>query len=220
MKRCRRALAALVTGPLFLALGTVAHASTYDFSFLGTSGAISYDITAQFSTGAANGPGFDITSITGSISGPNLASTTITGLEPGYATPPNTLTAPSGYTYDNIFIPTAPYFTETGALFVSNTGAVYNFYDGGSYPGTTPGLLYMSTDDEGLCASPNCDPGVTGAFVVRQVIDAPPTPLPSAWSAMLIGLATFGFVAYRRQKKYCRKLFDLTLPCPRSLTLS
>jgi hypothetical protein len=188
MMEMRKTLIAAALG--IITFAAPAFATPYDFTFVSAVGQPSYDLAGVFTTGAADGPGFDITSISGTISGPNALSTTIAALVPGNATPPNTLTGPDGYTYDNIFLTSAPYFTSTGgALFTSNTGDVYNFYSIG-------GLTYLSTTDSGgAFIVPNAQPGVSGTFTATA------TPLPASWTMMLIGLVGLGFVGYRQGRK-------------------
>ena len=128
-------------------------AATYTFDFTSAAG---YSIVGSFTTGSADGPGYDITSISGTIISPNpAASGSIQGLVPGNATPPSYLVSGDGnFYYDNIFVPTAPYFTTTGGmLFTSTTGFEYNLYGGGGCCGSLAGLTYLSTTDDGGTSS-------------------------------------------------------------------
>jgi hypothetical protein len=199
----RKLVASVALATVFVAgsfLGSVpAKATTYNFSFAESpSGQIvsspDYSVTGQIFTGSADGPGFDVTGITGSITGPNLLSISIASLYTANgqnATPPlfNTQTG-VGYTYDNILLTSAPFFTATGGLlFTSNTGDSYEFY-------ASNGLTYLSTTDFGGCPSTQaCNPGVSGTFALTA------TPLPAALPLFASGLGALGLLGWRRKRK-------------------
>ena len=174
-------------------------AATYTFDFTSAAG---YSIVGSFTTGSADGPGYDITSISGTIISPNpAASGSIQGLVPGNATPPSYLVSGDGnFYYDNIFVPTAPYFTTTGGmLFTSTTGFEYNLYGGGGCCGSLAGLTYLSTTDDGGTSSSAFYPGVPGTISVADPAPAP-VPVPGALSLFVTGLAGLGLLRWRRKQ--------------------
>jgi len=197
--------AAVVVG--FMLLGSLpSKAATYNFDFTSASG---YSVVGSLTTGNADGTGFDITSISGSIVSVNpVASGSIQGLMPGNATPPLYLTAGAGgygsYYYDNIFIPTAPYFTTTGGLlFTSTAGFEYNFYGGGGCCGSAANTTYLSTTDGGV--SSGFYPGISGTLTVTDASppeDPPsPVPLPAALPLFATGVGALGLLGWRRRGK-------------------
>lgn len=192
-------LAAATTG-LILFGSSPSNASTYTFDFVSASG---YNISGTFTTGNADGPGYDITSISGTIISPNAAASgSIQALVPGNATPPSYLVSTAGsygsFYYDNIFIPTAPYFTATaGLLFTSSTGFKYNLYGGGGCCGSLAGVTYLSTTDGGTPSA--FYPGITGTFTATDPPD--PVPIPAALPLFATGLAALGLLGWRRKSK-------------------
>jgi hypothetical protein len=195
-------LAAAFVG-VFLLGALPAKAATYSFDFTSTFG---YSVVGSFTTGSADGPGYDITSISGSIISANpSASSSIQGLVPGNTTPPAYLTSGDGqYYYDNIFLPTASYFTTTGGpLFTSNAGFEYNFYTGGGCCGSLPGVAYLSTNDGGTSFAYYA--GVPGLLTVSQTslgnLAATATPLPAALPLFATGLGALGLLGWRRKRK-------------------
>jgi hypothetical protein len=179
-----------------------AKADTYNFDF---TSAFGYSVVGSFTTGNADGPGYDITSISGTIISANpSASSSIQGLVPGNATAPTYLTSGDGsYFYDNIFLPAAPYFTTTaGLLFKSNAGFEYNIYTGGGCCGSLAGVTYLSTNDGG--ASFGFYPGVPGLLTASD----PPTltlstvPLPATLPLFATGLGALGLLGWRRKRQH------------------
>ena len=168
---------AIVVVGLMLLGSLPSQAATYNFDF---TSAFGYSVVGSLTTGNADGSGYDITSISGTIISANsAASGSIQGLVPGNATPPLYLIAGAGsygnYYYDNIFIPTAPYFTTTaGLLFTSNAGFEYNFYGGGGCCGSAANTTYLSTTDGGV--SSGFYPGIPGTLTVTDASspEAPP----------------------------------------------
>ena len=197
--------AVVVVGLMFLG-SLPSKAATYNFDF---TSAFGYSVVGSLTTGNADGPGYDITSISGTIISANsAASGSIQGLVPGNATSPLYLIAGAGsygsYYYDNIFIPTAPYFTTTaGLLFTSNAGFEYNFYGGGGCCGSAANTTYLSTTDGGV--SSGFYPGIPGTLTVTDASSPEdplsPVPLPATLPLFASGLGALGLLGWRRKKK-------------------
>jgi hypothetical protein len=156
-----------------VAFAASAHANTYDFSFSGLDVAGSGVIT----TSGGSSP-FAITGVTGTISDSEVGPGpfTITGLS-SYAASDNSLS-----------YPTQPFYTFGGFSFTTNTGGDFNiFNDNGSYE------ILSSVFDPGGYAD------AAGSHDITLSVSQ--TPLPPAWTMMLIGLAGFGFMMYRRSER-------------------
>jgi len=116
--------------------------------------------------------GDQVTNITGTVGG-----STITGLT-------------SFFGSDNLLFPTGTTFVDTkGIAFTTAAGQsidVFSFFAQGTPPS---GNAYGEEATNGF--------GV-GTFALTPVSA---TPIPPTWTMMLLGLAGFGFLAYRQTKK-------------------
>ena len=103
---------------------------------------------------------------------------------------------PSGVTFSD--------FGKTGAGFGS--GSESFGFGGGSSSGSGGGLSSKGTNPLNfaylnLQAGPGALPGGGDAGGSIGKVEASATPLPPAWTMMLIGLGCLGFIAFRRQRK-------------------
>jgi hypothetical protein len=146
--------------------------------------ASTYDLSLTSSIGPSNGSGSF--TVNGSIAGTGLTTFT----EAGGLTSLNF--AIDGYNFSlNSDLGKASVTFNNGALTnVAYLGAIGGFkLDLG-----TLGLGYIFTD--------SINPGLSSIGTISASSGVSATPLPPSWTLMLIGLAGFGFVAYRRQKKH------------------
>jgi hypothetical protein len=157
---------------LLVALAGSGKANTYDFSFSGLDVSGSGVIT----TGNGTSP-YAISGISGTIRDSLISPTTftITGLS-FYASADNVLS-----------YPTQPFVDFGGFSFTTNGGGDFNIGNGPPY------AIVSSILNPG-----GYFPGGAYTPISLQVSQ---TPLPASWTLMLIGLAGFGFVAYRRKAK-------------------
>ena len=97
-----------------------------------------------------------------------------------------TITRLTGYANaDNeLFYPSQPFTDFNGISFLTNLGAINLFSNSGYFE------VKSSVDMVGYYSS-----GTSISLAVSA------TPLPPTWTMLLIGLAGFGFVAYRRKAK-------------------
>jgi hypothetical protein len=150
---------------LYAAVVGSANANTYDFTFSGT------DVfgTGVITTGNGVSP-LAITGVSGIIVdsdvGPGVFN--ITGLSP-YAASDNLL-----------FYPNQPFVTFGGVSFTTDTGGDFNI-------GYVPPYVVLSS-------ILNPGGGLDGAFT-QISFEVSQSPLPPAWTMMLIGLIGFGLVA-------------------------
>jgi hypothetical protein len=171
-------LAVALAGATFL-LVAPAKANTYDGTFDGKN----FDAFFSFSTDASN----NVLSFSGNI----IGLTPLTAGESGSITslingPTNPFYAPSGngWTFTNTYDPSTGIFPDQGLLVAFGAGNFANFYTDGVNE-------FLSVD------SPSAlfNPGDAGKLSVSQ------TPLPPAWTMMLIGFAGLGCVLYRRTRQ-------------------
>jgi PEP-CTERM motif len=159
---------------LSLGLATSANANTYDFSFSG------FDVSGSGVLTTVNGGGsspFAITAVSGAIFDSQIGpgAFTITGLS-SYASADNLL-----------YYPTQPYIDFSGISFATKGGGNFNIGNGPPY------ALVSSILNPG-----GYFPGGAYTTISLQISQ---TPLPASWTMMLIGVAGFSFVAYRRKSK-------------------
>ena len=157
---------------LSVALATSANANTYDFSFSG----LGVSGSGEFITASVSSP-FAVTGVSGTISDSQIGpgAFAITGLS-SYASADNLL-----------YYPTQPYVDFGGISFTTNGGGDFNIGNGPPY----------------AIVSSILNPGgyfPNGAYTTIS-LQVSQTPLPPAWTMMLIGIAGVGFAAYRRKSK-------------------
>jgi hypothetical protein len=150
---------------------SAANANTYDFSLSGSG--ISGNGVLTTANGSSTSP-FAILGISGTISDSQIdygTTLNITGLS-NYASADNLL-----------YYPTQPYIDFSGISFVTLGGGSFNIGNGPPYA-----IVSSILNPGGYFPS---GPYTTINLQISQ------TPLPPAWTMMLIGLAGFGFAAYR-----------------------
>ena len=157
---------------LLMALAGSANANTFDFSFTG----LDVSGSGVFTTGSSSSP-YSITGASGTIFDSQIGPSafTITGLS-SYASADNLL-----------YYPGQPSIDFSGISFATNGGGNFNIGNGPPY------AIVSSILNPG-----GYFPGGAYTPISLQVSQ---TPLPASWTLMLIGLAGFGFVAYRRKAK-------------------
>lgn len=177
-----------------------ARANTYDFTYqtsAGPSYTISGVITTSNSPNGGTPDGFDITGIIGQILSPDSSLSTAS-LFAGNATPPAYINNPSWVDYDNSLIPGTGVTSTGGWMIQSSNTYLYNLWLGNGQFGSTPGLVYLYSNDPLTAAFSNIPngPGEPGTFLTLQQ-----TPLPSTWTMLVAGFAGVSFFAYRGSKK-------------------
>ena len=179
---CKRNLVTMIASMTAVILATVpaANATVYNFTF----DSPSESLIGQLTVDASNN---EVTDITGTLSG--IVNDTISGF---LASPffPITVTLPGDvFTYDNVFDPGQGSLVDVyGVAFTTagNAGGYWNLWS--SAPGNYS--LYESN--------------AAGDFPITidgGSLDPTAVPEPSTWVMMLTGLASLGFVAYRRGRK-------------------
>jgi hypothetical protein len=164
-------------GAAVLSAGSVAsaHANVYDFSFFGKNVSGSGVIT----TGNTGSP-YAATGVTGTIFDSEVG--------PG----PFTITTLSGYAAaDNlVYFPTQPFVDFGGLSFFTATGGQFNLGLGGGGP---YGYVLNAS-----VVNPIGYANVPGSTDITLSVSQ--TPLPPAWTMMLIGFAGLGCMLYRKTK--------------------
>jgi hypothetical protein len=174
----------LMAGLLLLgAAVSPAKADLYSFSFLSID--TFSTATGTFTTGAPNGPGFDITSISGSVTGPGGGS--ILGLIGGSAVYPGNIPSPSGaFIVDNILFPSSdPTLTTNGVLFTTGVGNEWNMW------GNSPNNYTLYKWESGIGYTLTKDGNMSIAAI----------PEPEIYAMLAAGLGLMGFVARRRKQQ-------------------
>jgi len=178
MAQCRILIASLVASAMAFFAGP-SQAATFNYDF--ASG--SYNVIGQIRV--SNTPdgiflgavqGSDILAITGVVSGPGGGPITGLLLNPNQPNP----NVAYGFLYDNVRFGPPQYLDTNGVLFTT-PGIVWNLWGNG--PTDYELYAYGVTDSHGT------------------LTDSPaPTPLPSTWTMLLIGLVGLGFVAHRQSR--------------------
>jgi hypothetical protein len=199
-----RGLAAGIVG-LSLLAAAPAKANTYHFTFTSEIGFPSYDIQGVVTTSnALNGGtpnGYDITAIVGTMIDP-LSNNTSVSLFGGNATPPAFINNPSWVDYDNSLIPGSGVSSTGGWMLLSTNGYLYNLWLGNGSFNSTPGLVYLYSNDPNSPGNLPSGPGEPGTLGLRGTLDVVnATPLPSTWTMLIAGFIGLGFFASRGTKK-------------------
>jgi hypothetical protein len=189
------------------ALAAPANATVYDyfeltFTQVGTPGngcCGPFDVTALLKT-TPNGNNFDVVGISGTVT-QNGTPFAITGLIPA----PNDPLVDFGF--DNIIFSTggsAPFSLDSGGIGFFATDPSY-YPETSSSPVNMNGIYTSSlsafniwgnggaSGTLGTTASYDVNTDFNGTYSITE------TPLPQAWTMMLIGLAGLGFVGYRKK---------------------
>ena len=176
-----------------------AKANTYDFTYQTFAGFPSYTISGVITTSnSLNGGtpnGYDIIAITGHILDPLsiLSGATLFG---GNATPPSYINGPSWVDYDNSFIPGTGVTSTGGWMIQSSNTYLYNLWLGNGSFNSTPGYVYLYSNDPLSISNLPSGPGEPGTFLTLQQ-----TPLPSTWTMLIAGFVGLGFFACRGTTK-------------------
>jgi hypothetical protein len=174
-------LMAGVAGAVALAcVASAAQARTYDWTFTNTATGV-VEGHGQLTTGAADGGGFDVTSLTGVLDDPTIGvNGGIFDFNPGAGND-------GVFAWDNVVYttpgPNQPYLDNLGLLFHVG-GQEINIYNG---TGGCCGIVYPGIYPNGDIAagSSNNSGGDAGTFTLS-------VPEPATWAMMLLGVTLIG----------------------------
>jgi hypothetical protein len=154
-----------------------AKADLFSFNYIATTGG-TYSASGVFTTGTANGSGFNIADISGTVTGAIGGGAIISLL-------PATTHSPGDFIADNVLFPSAdPVHNDAGALFTMGADE-WNIWGNG------PGSYSMWHSTIGH----NWDVQTTGTMTIAAI------PEPDTYAMMLAGLGLMGFIARRRKQK-------------------
>jgi len=193
----------VITGASLAALP--ASANTYNFSYQTLAGYPSYFMTGLLTTSnSMNGgspDGYNITNIVGGTMIDPTSTSYSLSLFPGNATPPGYIQNPSWVDYDNSFIPVIGVSSTGGWMFQSSNGFLYNLWLGNGSFNSTPGLVYLYSNDVLSAPFSNIPsgPGEPGNLLVSSASLS--TPLPAALPLFAGGLGMIGLIVGRKKRK-------------------
>jgi hypothetical protein len=178
-KRKILAIVSAVIAALFVT-GSVAHATTYNFTFNSSSESIVGQLTVDESDN-------QVTDLTGTLSG--AVNDTINGFISNSSFPSPASVPGGAFFYDNVFYPGQNSLVDQfGLVFTTagNSGGYWNLWS--SAPGD------YSIFESNLA-------GEYPIAISGGSLNLTSVPEPSTWVMMLIGTAALGSAAYRRSRK-------------------